>query len=370
MFRDAFGKFLDQELIPHYERFEKQGMVDRDVWRKAGEQGFLCPWADEKYGGSNADFLYSVVMIEELARKRGVGFSLGLHNDIVGPYIDRLCDDEQKARWMPGCVSGERVLAIAMSEPGAGSNLAGIKTTAVRDGNEWVINGQKTFITNGQVTDLCIVVCKTEAHADDPHKAHSLIVVEGERKGFRKGNNLEKMGRKASDTSELWFEDCRVPLDNLIGVQGRGFYHLMENLQQERLVCAIGAQSESEWTLEETVKYVKEREVFGKPLAKYQNTQFKLAEAATEIHLGRVFVDRLIEDHMAGKNLVSEISMAKWWVTDMNFRVVNECLQMFGGYGYMTEYPICKAFMDFRVESIFAGSNEIMKTIIAKRMGL
>lgn len=370
MFRDSFAKFLDKEVVPNYERWEEEGQVSHDVWTKAGEGGFLCPWAEEKYGGSGADFLYSAVMIEELAKKRAVGFSLGLHNDIVGPYIDRLCNEEQKGRWMPGCVSGEKVLAIAMSEPGAGSNLAGMKTTAIRDGDEFIINGQKTFITNGQLCDLVIVVCKTNPRADDPHKGLSLIVVEGDSPGFRKGIKLAKMGRKASDTSELWFEDCRVPVKNLIGEEGRGFYHLMENLQQERLVCAIGSQAESEWTLEETVKYVKEREVFGKPLSKYQNTQFKLAEAATEIQLGRVFVDRLIADHMAGKNIVTEISMAKWWVTDMNFRVVNQCLQMFGGYGYMTEYPICKAFMDFRVESIFAGSNEIMKTIIAKRLGL
>ena len=370
MFRDAFDKFLERNVDPYYEQWGKDGRVDRELWRKAGEAGFLFPWAEEKYGGSEADFLYSVVMLEGIARHRAVGFSLGLHNDICGAYLKRLCTEEQKERWMPGCISGDKVLAVAMSEPGVGSNLAGIKTSAVRDGDEFVINGQKTFITNGQLCDLVIVVCRTDPQAENPHLAHSLIIVERDSPGFRKGKNLEKIGRQASDTSELWFEDCRVPVSNLLGEEGRGFYHLMENLQQERLVCAIASAAEAEWTLDETTKYVGEREVFGKLLSKYQNTQFKLAECATEVQLGRVFVDRLIAEHMAGESLVSEISMAKWWVTDMNFRVVHQCLQFFGGYGYMTEYPISRAFIDFRVESIFAGSNEIMKTIIAKRMGL
>ncbi len=370
IFREAFVKFLEREVLPHYERWEEAGQVDRELWRKAGAHGFLFPWASAQHGGAEADFLYSVVMIEEVARHRAVGWSLGLHNDICGPYLGRLATPDQKARWMPACVSGEKVLAIAMSEPGVGSNLAGVRTTALRDGDHWILNGQKTFITNGQLCDLVIVVCRTDPRAPDPHKALSLVVVEAGAPGFRKGAKLSKMGRRASDTSELWFEDCRVPLENLLGEEGRGFYHLMENLQQERLVCAIGSQAEAEWTLEITRRYVKEREVFGKPLASYQNTQFKLAEAATEVQIGRVFLDRLIQAHMTGENLTTEISMAKWWITDMNFRVAHTCLQFFGGYGYITEYPICKAFTDFRVESIFAGSNEIMKTIIAKRLGL
>lgn len=370
IFREAFDKFLAQEVVPHYEEWEEEGCVSRDLWRKAGQQGFLCPWADEKYGGSGADFLYSVVMIESLSRARGVGFSLGLHNDIVGPYIDRIANEEQKQRWLPGCVSGEKVLAVAMSEPAVGSNLAGIKTTALRDGDHYVVNGQKTFITNGQLCDLVIVACKTDPNAKPPHKGLSLIVVEDGMPGFRKGIKLAKIGRKASDTSELWFENCRVPAANLLGKEGDGFYLLMHNLQQERLVCAIGSMAEAEWALDMTVRYVKEREVFGKPLASYQNTQFELAEMATEVEIGRAFLDRLIAEHMNKTSIDMETSMAKWWITDMNFRVADRCLQMFGGYGYMTEYPISKAFVDFRVEAIFAGSNEIMKTIIAKRLGL
>ncbi len=370
IFREAFDKFLAQELTPYYERWEEEGCVDRALWNKAGAQGFLCPWVGEEYGGSGADFLYSVVMIESLARARGVGFSLGLHNDIVGPYLGRIANDEQKKRWLPGCVSGEKVLAIAMSEPAIGSNLAGMKTTAIRDGDHYIVNGQKTFITNGQVCDLLILAVKTDTHIKPAHKGLTLLVVEAGTPGFRKGIKLGKIGRKASDTSELWFEDCRVPVANRLGEEGDGFYHLMHNLQQERLVCAIGSMAEAEWCLETTLKYTKEREVFGKALSSYQNTQFKLAEIATEVEIGRTFLDRLIGEHMSGATVDMETSMAKWWITDMNFRTADRCLQLFGGYGYMTEYPISKAFVDFRVESIFAGSNEIMKTIIAKRLGL
>ncbi len=370
IFRDAFSKFLQTEAVPNYDRWESQGKVDREFWTLAGRNGFLCPWASEKYGGSEADFLYSVIMAEEVARHRVIGFMLELHNDIVGPYIDRISNDEQKERWMPRIINGDAVLAIAMTEPGIGSNLAGVRTTAVLDGDEWVLNGQKTFISNGQICDLVVVVARTDPNAEPAHRGLSLFVVEGDAPGFRRGLNLKKMGRKASDTSELFFEDCRIPAGNLLGEAGKGFYYLMDNLQQERLVIAVASQVEAEWTLGETLAYVKEREVFGKPLSTYQNTQFKLAECATQIELGRVFIDRLIADHMAGKNLSKEISMAKWWITDMNFRVVHECLQLFGGYGYMEEYPICRAFRDFRVESIFAGSNEIMKHIIAKQMGL
>lgn len=370
IFRESFDKFLAQEVVPNYPRWEEEGCVSRELWSRAGAQGFLCPWVPEEYGGSGADFLFSVVLIESLARARGVGFSLGLHNDIVTPYLARLGNEEQKKRWLPKCVSGEIVTAIAMSEPAIGSNLAGMKTTAVRDGDEWVINGQKTFITNGQLCDLCIVAAKTDTQVQPGSKGISLFCVEAGAPGFRKGVKLPKLGRKASDTSELWFEDCRVPAANMLGEINRGFYYLVQNLQQERLVCAVGSMAEAEWSLETTLKYVKEREVFGKPLGSFQNTQFKLAEIATEVEIGRVFLDRLIEAHARGEAIDTETTMAKWWITDMNFRVVDRCLQLFGGYGYMLEYPIASAFADFRVEAIFAGSNEIMKTIIAKRLGL
>jgi acyl-CoA dehydrogenase len=370
MFREAFEKFLDAEVVPHYEQWEKDKCVSREVWLKAGANGFLCPAVEEKYGGLNADFFYSAIMIEAAANRRVVGFSLPLHNDIVCPYLTRFANEEQKARWLPGAVSGEKILAIAMTEPQAGSDLAGIRTTAVRVGDDYIINGQKTFITNGQLCDLCVVAVKTDPRVEPGHKGISLIVVEDGMPGFRKGANLDKIGQHASDTSELWFEDCRVPAANLLGQENRGFYMLMENLQQERLVSAIRSTAEAEWTVAETLKYVKERKAFGQPLSKLQNIQFKLAEAATQVEITRTFIDRLLVDHVAGREIVTETMMAKWWATDMNFRIANECLQMFGGYGYMTEYPISRAFVDFRVEMIYAGSNEIMKTIIAKRMGM
>ncbi len=267
-------------------------------------------------------------------------------------------------------MSGETITAIAMTEPGGGSDLAGIRTRAERDGDSYVINGQKTFISNGQICDLVVVACKTDPQADPPHRGISLFVVEAETQGFEKGRNLDKIGRHTSDVSELWFENCRVDESNLLGEEGRGFYYLMENLQEERLVTTLASQAGAEWAIEHTIDYCKGRELFGRPLSKFQNTRFKLAEAATQVQIGRTFLDRLVEAHMAGESIDMETSMAKWWVTDMHFQVVNQCLQFFGGYGYMKEYPISKAFTDSRVESIYAGSNEVMKSIIAKRMGL
>ncbi len=370
MCRKAFDEFLAREVVPNYERWQEEGIVSREVWRKAGDSGFLCPWVEEKYGGSGADFLFSVVTIEAMGHRHLTAPSFHLHNEIVTPYLDRIGTEEQKDRWLPGCVSGEAITAIAMTEPAAGSDLGGILTRATRDGDSYVLNGQKTFITNGMLCDLVIVACKTDPHVEPRHKGISLIVVEDGTPGFKKGPKLKKMGRHASDTAELWFDDCRVPAANLLGEEGKGFYYLMENLQQERLVSTVGAQAAAEWAIEHSIEYCKERRLFGKPLSNFQNTQFKLAEAATKVQIGRVFLDRLIEAHMAGESIDLETSMAKWWITDMHFNVVNECLQLFGGYGYITEYPICNAFTDSRVESIFAGSNEVMKTIIAKRLGL
>ncbi len=368
--RQAFHKFLDREVVPYHEKWQEDGMVSRDVWRQAGDSGFLCPWAEEKYGGSGADFLYSVVTIEAMGHRQFVAPNFHLHNEIVVPYLDRIGNEEQKDRWLPRCVSGEAITAIAMTEPGAGSDLAGITTRAERDGDSYVLNGQKTFISNGMLCDLVVVACKTDSHIEPRHKGISLIVVEDGTPGFKKGPKLKKMGRHASDTAELWFDDCRVPAANLLGEEGKGFYYLMENLQQERLVSTMGAQAGAEWAIEHTVEYCKERRLFGKRLSNFQNTQFKLAEAATKVQIGRVFLDRLTEAHMAGESIDMETSMGKWWITDMHFNIVNECLQMFGGYGYITEYPICHAFTDSRVESVYAGSNEVMKTIIAKRLGL
>jgi acyl-CoA dehydrogenase len=370
LFRKSFQAFVDKEIRPHQERWAAAGQVDREAWRKAGQAGFLCPWLPEAQGGPGGDFLHSVVIIEELARAFEGGFAMSLHSDIVVPYLASFGSDEQKQRWLAGCASGELVTAVAMTEPGTGSDLAGIKTTAVRDGDHYVLNGQKTFISNGILCDLCIVACKTDPNPENAHKGISLIVVEAGTRGFVKGKKLKKMGMASQDTSELYFEDCRVPVANRLGDEGAGFMFLMQKLQQERLVVAIAAQAGAEAVLGETMKYVKERHAFGKPIAKFQNTQFELADCATEVEVGRAFIDRLVSEHVAGKYLVKECSMAKLWQTEMLGRVVDRCLQLFGGYGYMLEYPVTRAYMDARVQRIYAGTNEIMKVIIAKQMGL
>ncbi len=370
LFRSAFRTFVQKEIVPNQPRWREQGMVDREAWRKAGAAGFLCPWLDEKYGGPGGDFLMSVVIMEELAYAYESGFAMCLHSDIVVPYLYSFGTEEQKQRWLPGCASGELVTAIAMTEPGTGSDLAAVKTLARRDGDDYVLNGSKTFISNGQLCDLVVVVAKTEESPKDPHKAISLFVVEAGRTGFVKGKKLEKMGMASQDTSELFFEDCRIPAANRLGTEGAGFLMLMQKLQQERLCVAIGAQAGAEQVLADTIAYTKERHAFGKPISKFQNTQFKLVECATQVEVGRAFIDRVVEGHIGGKYLVKECSMAKLWQTEMAQEVIDACLQFFGGYGYMLEYPVTRAFMDARVQRIYAGTNEIMKTIIAKQMGI
>ena len=370
LFRRSFRQFLEREVKPHQERWAEAGMVDREAWRKAGQGGFLCPSLDEKYGGAGGDFLYSCVVMEELARIYESGFAMALHSDVVVPYIAEFGSEAQKERWLPGCASGEKVTAIAMTEPGTGSDLAAIATTAVRDGDFYVLNGAKTFISNGILCDLCIVAAKTDPDPKNAHHGVSLFVVEAGTPGFVKGKKLKKMGMASQDTSELAFEDCRVPAAHRLGDEGAGFLMLMKKLQQERLVVAVCAQAAAEQILADTIAYTQERKAFGKPIAKFQNTQFKLAGCATEVEVGRAFLDRLVAEHVGGEYLVKECSMAKLWQTEMLARVVDECLQMFGGYGYMLEYPISRAYMDARVQRIFAGTNEIMKVIIAKQLGL
>ena len=370
MFRRSFRQFLEREVVPHQERWREAGTVDRAAWRKAGEAGFLCPWMPEEYGGAGGDFLHSCVIGEELARIYESGFAMMLHSDIIVPYVFEFGNEEQKKRWLPGCVTGEIVTAIAMTEPGTGSDLAALSTTAVRDGDDYVINGAKTFISNGLSCDLCVVAAKTDTDPANAHRGISLFVVEAGRKGFTKGKKLKKMGMPSQDTSELAFEDCRVPVAHRLGEEGAGFLMLMQKLQQERLVVAIGAQAGAEQVLHDTIAYTQERKAFGKPISKFQNTQFKLVECATKVEVGRAFLDRLIAEHVAGKYLVKECSMAKLWQTEMSSEVIDTCLQFFGGYGYMLEYPITRAYMDARVAKIFAGTNEIMKVIIAKQMGL
>jgi acyl-CoA dehydrogenase len=370
LFRRTVRAFLDREVVPHQNRWMEAGIVDRDAWRRAGTAGLLCPWLEETHGGPGGDFLHSVVVMEELAAIYDSGFALGLHSDIVVPYIHAFGNDEQRRRWLPGCVSGELVTAIAMTEPGTGSDLAAIATTARRDGDDYVLNGAKTFISNGILCDLCIVAAKTDGDPARAHHSITLFVVEATRPGFVKAKKLAKMGMASQDTAELAFEDCRIPAANRLGDEGSGFFALMGKLQQERLVVAIGAQAAAEQILKDTVAYTQERKAFGKPIAKFQNTQFTLAQCATEVEVGRAFLDRLIADHVAGKYLVKECSMAKLWQTEMLGRVVDACLQLFGGYGYMLEYPVTRAYMDARVQRIYAGTNEIMKVIIAKQMGL
>jgi acyl-CoA dehydrogenase len=370
IFRRSFKQFIARDVKPHQERWAREGIVDRAAWRQAGRGGFLCPWLGEAYGGAGGDFLHSCVVIEELAKIYESGFAMPLHSDIIVPYIAGFGSDAQKQRWLPGCASGELVTAIAMTEPGTGSDLAALATTAVRDGDFYILNGAKTFISNGELCDLCIVAARTDRDAENAHHGLSLFVVDASTSGFKKGKRLKKIGLASQDTTELSFEDCRVPVANRLGEEGAGFAILMRNLQQERLAVAVGAQATAEQVLEDTIKYTQGRKAFGQPIAKFQNTQFKLAECATEIEVGRAFLDRLLEEHMRGEQLVKECSMAKLWHTEMLGRVVDECLQLFGGYGYMLDYPISRAYVDARVQRIFAGTNEIMKVIIAKQLGL
>ncbi len=370
LFRTSFRRFAEREIKPQQERWNEAGVVDREAWRKAGEGGFLCPWLEPEHGGAGGDLLHSVVVIEELARVYESGFAMSLHSDICVPYLHEFGDAAQRQRWLPGCASGEIVTAIAMTEPETGSDLAALRSTAVRDGESYVLNGSKTFISNGQLCDVCIVAAKTDLDPKNAHKGISLFVVEAGTPGFHKGKKLKKMGMASQDTSELSFEDCRVPAENRLGEEGAGFMMLMRKLQQERLVVAVAAQASAEQVLADTVTYVKERRAFNKPISAFQNTQFTLASCATKVEVGRAFLDRLLVDHVAGKYLVKECSMAKLWQTEMLGEVVDACLQFFGGYGYMLEYPVTRAYMDARVQRIYAGTNEIMKVIIAKQMGL
>lgn len=370
LFQHTLRKFLEKEAIPYFDQWEKDGLVPRSFWKKAGDNGFLCPWIEEKYGGLGADFGFSVILAEELGR---VGAGLGgisLHCDIVAPYIDSFGKEAQKEKYLPLFQTGEIISAIAMTEPGAGSDLANIQATAEKKDCHYIINGTKTFITNGYQADLIIVAAKTDLHAKPAHKGISLFLIDKDTPGFSRGKKLEKIGQHASDTAELFFENAVVPTENIIGEEGMGFFYLMQKLQQERLLCAIGAQLAAEDMLSLTLAYIKEREAFGRKISQFQNTQFTIAEIATDIQLGRTFVDDLIIKHMEGKEIVTEVSMAKYWVTEMAKRTAGRCMQLHGGYGYMEEYKIARRYRDIPVTTIFAGSNEIMKVIIAKNLGL
>ncbi|MBS4175574.1 acyl-CoA dehydrogenase family protein [Bacillus sp. FJAT-49736] len=370
IFRKSLRKFLEKEAYPYYEKWERDRMIPRSFWRKMGEQGFLCPDVDEKYGGFGADWGFSVVINEELERVGSSMIGIGLHNDIVVPYVHSYGTEEQKQKWLPKCATGEIITAIAMTEPGTGSDLSNIQTTAKLEGDYYLLNGQKTFITNGIHADLVVVACKTNPLAVPKHRGISLLVVERDTPGFIRGRKLDKVGLHAQDTAELIFEDCKVSKENLLGEEGKGFVYLMEKLQQERLIVAIAAQIASEEMLRMTIEYVQSRQAFGQPISSFQNTQFKIVEMATEIEMGRSFLDQLIADHLHGENIVTKVSMAKWKLTDIARKIATECMQLHGGYGYMEEYEIARRYRDIPVASIYAGTNEIMKTIIAKSMGL
>ena len=368
-FADSFRRFIDKEVTPHHAAWEDQGYVAREVWSQAGANGFLCMSLPEEYGGAGADKLYSVAQMEELARAGTTGIGFGLHSEIVAPYILHYGTEAQKRLYLPQMASGEMVGAIAMSEPAAGSDLQGIKTTAIAqpDGS-YLLNGSKTFITNGWHADLVIVVAKTDPAAGA--KGTSLLLVEQGMAGFSKGKRLKKLGMKAQDTSELFFDNVSVPAENLLGGEGRGFICLMEQLPWERLQIAIGAVAAAQAAIDWTVQYVKDRKVFGQPVASYQNTRYTLAELQTEVQVARVFVDKCCELIVQEKLDTATASMAKYWCSDLQCKVMDECVQLHGGYGYMWEYPITRAYADARVQRIYGGTNEIMKEVISRSMGL
>ncbi len=364
IFRRSVRKFLEEEMAPHHEKWEEQGYVDRDAWTRAGEMGFLCMSMPEEFGGSAADRLYSAILMEETQKLNLSGLGFGLHNEIVAPYINSYGSEEQKQKYLPKMARGEMVGAIAMSEPGTGSDLQGIKTTALKDGNELVVNGQKTFITNGFNADVVIVVAKTDPSKGA--KGTSLVMLERGDEGFEKGRRLKKLGLKAQDTSELFFDNVRIPADRILGEEGKGFVYLMQELAWERIQVAISAATAMETAVEMTVEYCKERKAFGQPLLEFQNTRFKLAEMKTIAQVGRTFVDECLAKVLVNELDAETASMAKLWTSDMQNKVIDECLQLHGGYGFMWEYPISRMYADARGQRIYAATIEIIKEIIAR----
>jgi alkylation response protein AidB-like acyl-CoA dehydrogenase len=368
-FRASVRTFLEKEVVPFHDQWEKDGQVSREVWTKAGEAGLLCFDVDEEYGGAGVkDFRYNTVVAEEMARVGASGPGFPVHSDIIVPYISALGTDEQKQRWLPGLVSGEIISAIAMTEPGAGSDLQGIRTSAVDKGDHYVLNGSKTFISNGILSDLVIVVCRTDPDAG--HKGISLLVVERGMQGFERGRNLDKVGMKAQDTAELFFDNVEVPKANLLGEEGSGFISLMMNLGQERISIAAMAVAAIEHVLDISLAYAKERTAFGKPIGSFQHNRFVLAEMATHAHIARVFINDCILKLNAGEVDPALASMAKWWTTELQKQVVDAGVQLHGGYGYMMEYPIAKAFTDSRIQTIYGGTTEIQKEIIGRSLGI
>ncbi len=368
-FRDTVRTFCEKEIAPHHDQWEKDGIVPREVWERAGELGLLGFMMPEEHGGGGiTDFRYNAILSEEVTRIGASGIGFVIQTDLVSGYLLSYASDEQKARWFPRFCSGEMITAIAMTEPGTGSDLQGIKTRAVLDGDEYVINGSKTFITNGINADLVLVVCQTDPEAGA--MGFSLIAVERGTPGFERGRNLDKIGLKAQDTAELYFEDVRVPKENLVGEPGQGFIYLMEKLPQERLSISVVAAAACRAAIDMTLDYVKERKAFGKPIGSFQNSRFVLAELETEARIAQVFVDESITQHNRGDLTVADAAMGKWWTTELQKKTVDKCLQLHGGYGFMSEYPISKAYLDTRIQTIYGGTTEIMKEIIGRGMGL
>ena len=368
MFRDAVRNFFIKEVKPHAERWNEQGIVDREAFLKAGEQGLLLTWADEKYGGAGIkDFRYEQIIIEENARNGDAGFFLTLHSRLVGPYIGELGTEEQKARWLPKCVSGEHILAVAITEPGAGSDVAGLRARAEDKGDHYLLNGSKTYISNGILADLVIVVART-----DPNSSHglSLFVVERGMEGFERGRNLKKMGLKSQDTAELFFNNVKVPKENLLGEFNRGFYHLMHFLAEERLLGAVGYHAWSEKAFDITMEFINERKAFGQTIGAFQNTRFKMADMRTELDVAQAYIDHCVIVHNEGKLSAADAAKAKLYTSELEGRVMDACVQLHGGAGYMDEYPISRMYANARISRIFAGSSEIMREIIARSIGL
>ena len=371
LFRESFRQFVDKEIVPNNQTWEERGVIDRSLFEIAGSNGFLGIDVPQEFGGGGiADYRFNQIMQEEfdMAGVAAAASGLGLHNDICIPYFLEFCSDEQRERWLPGLVSGQYITAIAMSEPGTGSDLAAISTTATKDGDSFVLNGAKTFISNGIISDLVIVAAKTNPEAG--HRGVSLLVVERGMEGFERGRNLDKVGRHSQDTAELFFTDVRVPAENLLGEENKGFYYMMFNLPQERLNIAISAVAGTQYAFDLTLEYVKERKAFGQPIGSFQNTRFKMAEIATELELTWAFIDKCVLAHNLKNLTADEAAMAKWWATELQKRAIDQCLQFFGGYGYMDEYPISRLWRDGRVQSIYGGTTEIMKEIVGRGLGL
>jgi len=368
LFRETFKTFLTKEIPPFYDQWEKEEIIPKEAWKKMGRNGYLCPWVEKEYGGAGLGLEFSFIITEEMAYAGVYGLMAGLHSDIVAPYIHSFGNKEQKKKWLPGCVSGDIILAVAMTEPDAGSDLSAIRTTAKRDGENYIINGEKIYISNGILSNLVVVACKTEIENHSPHKDISLICVEDGSPGFSRGRNLEKTGWHSQDTGELIFRDCQAPVSNLLGEEGKGFYYMMEKLQQERLVSAIMSQASAEAAFNMTLDYYKQRKGLHQPEIPIDANG--IAEMATDIEIGRTFLNSLIYDHINGEDIIKKVSMAKWWTSDMANRVVSQCMELYRDYGYLEDYKVGRFFRDVRAHPIYAGTNEIMKRIIGRKLGI